>query len=252
VVVFAFENRTWSDVGGTQFQGVPYFHNLATAGKCPTFANYTEPDTSQNSATQYVGQWAGSIANSVKSDCQPSNSCQSLQDNIGRQIRTGGGTVRSYVEGATSNCSAGGNAAKHVPALYFRAPVDAAACNTEVLPYSKFNPNLLADFSFITPTLCHDGHDSGCTNQVVSNWAATNVQAVLNTVLYKAGGVTVFIWYDEDRPVPNMQIGLHGKPGVKTTPIDFRSVLRAWESMVNVSFIAGAITATDMRPLAGI
>lgn len=250
VVVFAFENRTWSGVGGTQFQSVPYFHGLATTGKCPTFSSYTEPDTTQNSATQYVGQWAGSTANTVRNDCQPSASCQSLQDNIARQVRTGGGTARSYVEGATSACSAGGNAAKHVPALYFRSAGDAAACSTEVLPYSQFDPNLLADFSFITPTLCNDGHD--CSNATVSAWAAAHVQPVLDSALYKAGGVTVFIWYDEDHPVPNMQIGRHAIPGVKSTPIDYGSTLRAWEDMLNVSHIGHAVDAVDMRPLAGI
>lgn len=250
VVVFAFENRTWSDVGGTQFQSVPYFHGLATTGKCPTFANYTEPDTGQNSATQYVGQWAGSTANTVRNDCQPSASCQSTQDNVGRQARTAGLTVRSYVEGATSACSASGNAAKHVPALYFRAAQDASHCAAEVLPYSAFNPNALADFSFITPTLCHDGHD--CSNATVSTWAAANVQPVLNSAAYKAGNVTVEIWFDEDRPVPNMFIGTHAIPGVKSTPIDYGSTLRAWESLLGLPFIAHAATATDLRPLAGI
>jgi hypothetical protein len=248
VVVFSFENRTWSGVGGTQFQSIPYFNGLAK--QCSTFSNDTEPDTGQNSATQYVGQWQGSTANTVRNDCQPSGSCQSTADNIGRQVRAAGKTVRSYVEGASSTCSAGGNAAKHIPALYFRAPGDAAACNAEVRPYSQFNPNSLADFSFITPTLCNDGHD--CGNSTVSTWAAKNVQPVLDSADYKAGNVTVFIWWDEDFPVPNMQIGLHAKAGVKNTAIDYGSTLRAWETMLNVPLLAHAANAVDLRPLAGI
>jgi hypothetical protein len=256
VVVFSFENRTWSSVGGTQFQGMPYLNSLAK--QCSTFADYTEPNTSQNSASQYVGQAAGSTANSVLNDCSPSATCQSTQDNIFRQVRRAGLVPRSYVEGATSGCSASGNAAKHISALYFFGTYTDAGvthndhdfCTSEVRPSSEFNPNALPDFSFVTPTLCNDGHD--CPNSTVDTWASTNVQAVLNSAAYKAGQVTVFIWYDEDHPVPNMQIGLHVKAGVNTTPIDYCSTLRAWEDLAGVGHIACAATATDMRPLTNV
>lgn len=249
VVVFSFENRTWSGVGGTQFQSMPYLHGLAT--KCSTFSQYTEPDTGDNSATQYVGQWDGNPSgNTVRSDCSPSSSCQSLQNNIGRQVRDSGGTVRSYVEGTSSTCSASGNAAKHIPALYFRSAADAAACNAEVRPLSDFNPNALASFSFVTPTLCNDGHD--CGNSTVDSWAAAHVQPVLNSAAYKAGQVTVFIWYDEDHPVPNMQLSIHANAGVKSQAIDYGSTLRAWEDMLGVAHTGHATNAVDMRPIAGI
>lgn len=249
VVVFSFENRTWGGVGGTQFQTMPYFHGLAQ--QCSTFANYTEPDPTQNSATQYVTQWDGNLSgNTVRSDCVPSSSCQSLQDNIGRQIRTAGKTVRSYVEGASTTCSTTGNVSKHIPALYFLATQDSSQCANEVKPLSQFDPNNLADFSFITPTLCNDGHD--CANSVVDTWASSHVQAVLDSAAYKAGNVTVFIWYDEDTPVPNMQLNARAIPGVKSTAINFGSTLRAWEDMMGVPHITAAVSAVDMRPLAGI
>jgi len=74
VVVFSFENRTWSSVGGTQFQGMPYLNSLAK--QCSTFADYTEADTSQNSASQYVAQMIGSTNHTVLNDCSPSATCQ--------------------------------------------------------------------------------------------------------------------------------------------------------------------------------
>ena len=256
VVVFSFENRTWSGVGGSQFQGMPYLNTLAK--QCSTFADYTEPDTSQNSASQYVGQDQGSNNHTVLNDCNPSATCQSTQDNIFRQVRQAGLAPRSYVEGATTGCSASGNAAKHVGALYFFGTYtdstgthnDHDFCSTEVRPYSEFNPNALPDFSFVTPTLCNDGHD--CANSTVDTWASSNVQAVLNSAAYKAGQVTVFIWYDEDHPVPNMQIGLHVTAGVKTTPIDYGSTLRAWEDLLGVPHIGHAADATDLRSLSNV
>jgi hypothetical protein len=162
--------------------------------------------------------------------------------------------MRSYVEGATTPCSASGNAVKHVGAMYFYGTYgshnDHDYCTTEVRPYAEFDPNHLADFSFITPTLCHDGHD--CGNDTVNSWAAANVQPVLDSTAYKAGRVTVFIWYDEDHPVPNLQIGLHARPGVEQTPIDYGSTLGAWESLLGLAHIAHAGDAPDLRALANL
>ena len=71
-------------------------------------------------------------------------------------------------------------------------------------------------FSFVTPTLCNDGHD--CSNAVVDSWAKKHVQPVLESTAYRAGHVAVFIWYDEDRPVPNLWITPTAKAGAVTTP----------------------------------
>jgi hypothetical protein len=249
VVVFAFENRTFSDVGGTQFQSMPYLHSLAT--QCATYANYTEPDTSQNSATQYVGTTAGGTANTVRDDCSPSSTCRSTQNNIFRQARVAGKVPRSYVEGATSACSASGNAVKHIPAMYFQGSYtdgtgthnDQNFCTTEVRPFSQFNPTSLADFSFITPTLCDDGHD--CSNSTVDAWAAAHIQPVLDSAAYKAGNVTVFVWYDEDHPVPNMQIGLHVPAGVRTVAVNYLTELHIWEDLLGVPHLGDTTAPTN-------
>lgn len=254
--MFSFENRTWSGVGGTQFQSMPYFNSLAK--QCSTFANYTEPDTSQNSASQYVAQASGSMANTVRNDCSPSSACQSTQANIFRQARMAGLTARSYIEGATSSCSASGNATKHIPALYFFGTYTDAAgshndhdfCTTEVRPFSELNPNNLPGFSFVTPTMCNDGHD--CGNATVDAWAKAHIQPVLDSAAYKAGQVTVFIWYDEDHPVPNMQLGIHAAAGAKSTTVDYGSTLKSWEDLLGVPRLAHAVDALDLRPLARI
>ena len=114
-------------------------------------------------------------------------------------MRVAGGTARNYVEGATTGCSASGNAAKHIPALYYFGTYtdgtgshnDHDFCNTEVRPYSEFDPNNLPTYAFITPTLCNDGHD--CNDATVDAWASTNIQRVLDSAAYKAGTVAVFI-----------------------------------------------------------
>jgi hypothetical protein len=193
----------------------------------------------------------GAFQPGLVNDCSPSASCSTTANNIFRQARAAGKTAVNYVEGATTGCSASGNAAKHVPALYMWGADDRSFCTTQVRPYSEFNPSNLPNFSFITPTLCNDGHD--CSNSTVDNWARTHVQAVLNSAAYKAGQVAVFIWYDEDHPVPNMQIAPTARPGpFGTSGIGYASTLKAWESMLGFPCLANACSAPDLRTVAGI
>jgi phosphatidylinositol-3-phosphatase len=60
-------------------------------------------------------------------------------------------------------------ATKHNPFMYFHAVIDSPSCKRRVVPL----PVLLQDlesasttpnFSYITPNLCHDGHDHPCVN----------------------------------------------------------------------------------------
>jgi hypothetical protein len=244
VVVFAFENRTWDGVGLGFGPAMPYLHSLGQ--QCSYFTDWTETDTGQNSLTQYVGQVTGAFQPGTVNDCRPSASCSTTADNIFRQVRRAGRAALNFVEGATTRCSAAGNAAKHVPDLYMWGADDRAHCNDQVRPFRHFNPNRLPAFAFITPTLCNDGHD--CGNAVVDTWAKQHVQAVLDSTAYRTGKVAVFIWYDEDHPVPNLWITPTAKPGAVTTPgADYAGTLAAWESMLGLPCLAKACTARDLR-----
>ena len=211
VVIFSFENRTWSSVGlGFSAATMPYLHSLTT--QCSYFSDWTETSTSQNSLTQYIGETSGVNNPNTVNDCNPSTSCRSTDDNIFRQVRVAGGSARNYVEGATTGCSAGGNAAKHIPALYYYgAYTDATGshndhdfCTSEVRPYTELDVNNLPTYAFVTPTLCNDGHD--CNDATVDAWAKLNIQKIIDSAAYKAGTVAIFVWYDEDHPVPNATI----------------------------------------------
>jgi len=247
VVVFAFENRTWNSVGLGFGPAMPYLHTLAR--HCSYFADWTETDTSQNSLTQYVGQVTGAFEAGTVNDCSPSPSCSTTADNIFRQARRAGLTAVNYVEGATSPCSASGNAAKHIPALYLWGADDRVHCPYQVRPFRDFDPNRLPAFAFITPTLCNDGHD--CSNTVVDTWAKQHVRDVLDSTAYRAGKVAVFIWYDEDHPVPNLWITPTAQPEALTAPAaDYAGTLAAWESMLGLPCLARACAAPDLRTAA--
>jgi hypothetical protein len=234
IVVIMEENRTFSGVGGTQFQQLPYVNSLAK--QCTTFANYNETNVNENSLTQYIGLTSGlNDPDTIASDCTtsswstPGASCTTKGDNIFRHARLAGLIVRSYVEGATSGCSASGNAEKHIPAMYFNGTyVDGSGvthndhdfCSTEVRPFSEFDVNNLPSFAMITPNLCNDGHD--CGNATVDSWLQGTASApgplakILASSAYASGNTAVFVLYDEDYPTPNLMIA----PTVKANYVD--------------------------------
>jgi hypothetical protein len=247
VVVFSFENRTWSSVGGAGFGSMPYLNGLAQS--CSYFSSWTETNPNQNSLTQYVGQVTGAAQPGVVNDCSPSATCSTTADNIFRQARAAGKTAINYVEGATSGCSASGNAAKHIPSLYMWGADDRTFCSAQTRPYSEFNVNNLPNFAFVTPTQCNDGHD--CSNSTVnSRRAPTSARAELLGLSRRSVAV---LSGDEDTPVPNLQIAPTAKPGpFNASGIGYASTLKAWESMLGFPCLANACSAPNMRTVAGI
>jgi len=244
VVVFAFENRSWSDVGPGFGKGMPYLHSLGE--QCSYFTDWTETDTLQNSLSQYVGQMTGAPQPGTRDDCSPSSSCSTRADNLFRQASRAGLTAVNYVEGASSPCSAAGNASKHVPALYMWGSDDRARCNAQVRPLTELHPNALPAFAFVTPNLCHDGHD--CANGTVDQWASAHIQLILSSAAYRQGRVAVFVWYDEDHPVPNLWISRTAAPGpIAMRGAGYAGTLKAWEAMLGLRCLALACSAPDMR-----
>ncbi|MFN8050705.1 MAG: alkaline phosphatase family protein [Acidimicrobiales bacterium] len=247
IVVIMEENRTWDGVGGIGFadQYMPYLGDLGR--NCTVFADWVETNTDQNSLNQYIGLASGVSNSSTVNDCSPGPSCQSTDNNIFRQVRLAGGTARSYVEGASTGCSDAGNAAKHVPAMYFYGTYtdgsgthnDHDFCGTEVRPLSELDVNNLPTFAMITPDLCNDGHD--CLNASVDSWVASHLQPILDSSAYQSGNTAVMVLYDEDRPVPNLLIAPTANRGVNTTAgAGHAAMLKTWEEMLGLPIMPTA------------
>jgi hypothetical protein len=73
-----------------------------------------------------------------------------------------------------------------------------------IRPYSELaadlTNNVVARYNFITPNLCHDGHDS-CAPlydpvRQTDNWLAAQIPPILNSDAYRNGGA-IFITWDE-------------------------------------------------------
>jgi hypothetical protein len=248
VVVFAFENRTWDEVGGAGFGSrMPYLHALGR--QCAFFPQWNEADEGQDSLAQYVAQVTGTTQPGIVDDCDPSPTCSTTADNIFRQTRVAGLSAVNFVEDAHAPCNETGIAARHVPRLYMRGADDPDHCEAEVRPYEEFDPDRLPNFAFVTPTDCNNGHD--CSDSTVDNWAETNIGRVLESSAYRSGRVAVFVWYDENRPVPNLWI----TPTASSGPHDvvdagYAGTLAAWESMLGLPCLERACSAPDMRAVA--
>jgi hypothetical protein len=100
-------------------------------------------------------------------------------------------------------------ATRHDPFMYFHSIIDdAATCNANVVDLSRLPDDLQAasttpNYVFITPNLCHDGHDSPCSgsnepggltsaNAFLKQW----IPRILDSPAYRDGGLVV-INFDE-------------------------------------------------------
>ncbi|MGD0866461.1 MAG: alkaline phosphatase family protein [Rhizomicrobium sp.] len=79
-------------------------------------------------------------------------------------LNTPDGTEKA--EAATASHPADQYASRHNPFVYFHSIIDSDACKTNVVSFASLQSDLqsvatTANFNFITPNLCNDGHDGG-------------------------------------------------------------------------------------------
>ena len=98
-------------------------------------------------------------------------------------------------------------ATRHDPFMYFHAVIDLPSCKSDVVNLRQLKTDLLSiattpDFSFITPNLCDDGHDSPCANGRPGGLKSINVflqkwiPLILDSPAYKQDGL-IIINFDE-------------------------------------------------------
>lgn len=98
-------------------------------------------------------------------------------------------------------------ATRHDPFMYFHAVIDMPTCKSNVVNLNQLKTDLRSiattpNFSFITPNLCDDGHDSPCANGGPGGLKSINVflQKLIPTILdspaYRQDGL-IIINFDE-------------------------------------------------------
>ncbi|MEO6829678.1 MAG: alkaline phosphatase family protein [Acidobacteriaceae bacterium] len=110
-------------------------------------------------------------------------------------------------------------ATRHNPFMYFHSVIDLPVCNDNVVNLRQLKADLRAiattpNFSFITPNLCEDGHNTDCGNGEPGGLKSVNVflrkfiPMIMNSPAYKKDGLIV-INFDEggDGKVEHLKTG---------------------------------------------
>ncbi len=98
-------------------------------------------------------------------------------------------------------------ATRHDPFMYFHSIIDRPACDQDVVNLRQLKTDLRSitttpNFSYITPNLCDDGHDSPCANggpgglKSINNFLQEWIPLILDSPAYKKDGL-IIINFDE-------------------------------------------------------
>jgi phosphatidylinositol-3-phosphatase len=191
--------------------------NIATQLDCGTYADFRPSAPALDAHGQLPG-----------SGCVYPRSVRSLPD----QLEAAGFTWRGYMEdmgknparesatcghvrlGApeTTNLASGGDqyAAKHNPFVYFHAIIDdQARCDSHVVNLEHLRQDLAsatttANYTFITPNLCSDGHDVHCIDggrgglPAIDRFLRTWVPLIEAAPAFRADGMLVITFDESD------------------------------------------------------
>ncbi|CAH0222783.1 Phosphatidylinositol-3-phosphatase [Arthrobacter sp. Bi83] len=111
-------------------------------------------------------------------------------------------------------------ATRHNPFVYFEAITSSPDCRRRVVDFRALASDLRSaattpNLSYITPNLCHDGHDSPCVDgrpgglATADAWLLRQVPPILRSPAFQRDGVLV-ITFDE---AEGRSVGPPGKPG---------------------------------------
>jgi hypothetical protein len=122
------------------------------------------------------------------------------------QVRCGVPHTDALGRDATQNATAKDQyAARHNPFVYFHSLIDSGLCRKHVVPLTALRSDLkhartTPHFSFITPDLCNDGHDTNCAGPdakgqrkgglaSVDNFLSVWVPRIQRSPAWQKGGV---------------------------------------------------------------
>lgn len=269
VFLIVMENTNWSEIKGNKY--APYLNRVLL----PTAAyasQYYNPPNLHPSEPNYLWLEAGTNFG-VTNDKNPDSNHQSTTMHLVTLLEQKGISWKSYQEDISgTDCplaNEGLYAPKHNPMIFFDDVTDAnnpasTYCISHVRPFSELatdlQHNTVAQYNFITPSLCHDMH--GNPHCMFSNrirkgddWLEDNIPPILNSPAYANGGV-LFITWDEgekgDGPIGLIVMSPTAKGGGYSNAIHYThsSLLRTIQEIFGVTPLLGdAAQATDLSDL---
>ena len=187
-------------------------------------------------------------------------------------------TGAGFRDGTQSAAADDQYAARHNPFVYFHSILDSPRCHQQVLPLTALETDLAktettANFTFITPNLCNDGHDDPCVGKNVRGtqagglvsadyWLQKYVPIIMSSPAFKKDGVLIVTsdesensdataccneqpGYNTPRPgingpggglIGTLVLGRCVKAGsTSTTPYNHYALLRSLEDLLGVT-----------------
>lgn len=255
-------------------ENLGYGGALATPGLAELARRYA-------SATSYYGAAHPSLPNylamtsggtwGVTSDC---TSCYQSVPNLFSQLAAAHLSFGAYIEGIPGACDLdpyGGvdYAGKHDPFRYYLGVRSSRALCSHIRPLSQLTPLLagpaarLPRFVWVTPNLCHDGHD--CPASVAATWLQGFVAQLTSSAAWRSGGALFVTWDesegDNSAVVPpgrvvgsggggrvlTLVVAPHLRPGLRVgVAYNHYSLLATVEDALGLPLLGQARTATPM------
>jgi hypothetical protein len=207
VITILLENHDYKEVVGNAADA-PFINSLIERYGLAT--NYIDSKV-HPSLPNYLYLISGSTQG-VTSDYNAGSKPPFKADNLGDQMTTAGIAWRSYSEDMGSACNLSDGfryATRHDPFLYFDGVRNGpnGQCASTQVDYKSFSADLAAGsykYMWITPNLFNDGHggplpipffdDPAKDLQTSDNWLAAELPAILESDVFKAGGVLFLTW----------------------------------------------------------
>jgi len=170
---------------------------------------------------------------------------------LGAQLTAAGISWRAYMEGMTSGACLSNTtlyAVKHNPFAYY-----GGRCPAQVVPFTLFSRDISGSvprFVWITPNMCHDGHD--CSTATADAWLAQTVPTILATKAWKEGGV-LFLTWDEGEDSINSVLTIVIRPSathrVSSHAYNHYNLLATIEDRFRLRRLGSAARAAAMTDL---
>jgi phosphatidylinositol-3-phosphatase len=292
------ENHNWAQIKGDTTDA-PYINKTLLDGgaSCeayhdsgvhPSLPNYLWIEAGSNlgitsdnvpTATQTSNGEKYLQSTATQWDANPTNHLVTHLDAVGVTWRTYMEGLNALADGGATTCpisdsSANNFATRHNPVLYFSDVVgnpagsNSARCLAHVKPYARLaadlNAGTVAQYTFITPNLCDDMHNTCTSNKIAQGdaWLSQNVPTIVNSAVFKRDGV-LFITWDESENVSGSSCNTQGCPiGMivlspfakahysNSVQYTHSSLLRSIEEIFGVTpFTRDAANATDLSDL---
>jgi hypothetical protein len=271
VFLIVLENKNSVGTGGVYGSSQAPYINKTLFPMAAVANNYFNPPGNHPSLPNYLWMEAGQSFG-IRDDGPPSQHRLSTHAHLSTLLQNAGIPWRAYAESISGNVcpltSEGGGLyqTKHLPYVYFSDVTNggnphSSNCVAHVRPLSQLGSdisrNAIGNYNFISPNMCHDGHDSCGGNEIahIDGWLRAFLPQILNSAQYKQGHVTVFIATDEaqngDGPIPFLALGHGVKHGYRNEiRYTHSTLLRTLEEIFSVGpGLANAARANDLGDL---